>query len=191
MIRAPSGIRSAGRPVGVAGAVPALVVVQHPVGDGVDAEALEHPEADLRVALEHEALGLCQRRRLAEDLLGDRELAEVVQRAGEPDQLDQLRVGAHAATRSSPRARRRARSGSRCTRRARRPPSRGSRRRGSGPPGRGRRRDAAAPPARPRPGDRPALGSCRAPSPSRARSRQDGSARRGRRPGPGRSQGRR
>ena len=40
----------AAQPVRVAGAVPALVVVEHPVGDRLDAEALEHPVADLRMA---------------------------------------------------------------------------------------------------------------------------------------------
>ena len=79
-------------PIRIAGAVPALVVVQHPVGDRVDAEALEHAEADLRVALEHEPLGLGERAGLAQDLLGDRELAEVVQAAGEACQLDLLAI---------------------------------------------------------------------------------------------------
>ena len=78
----------AGEAVGVALAVPALVMVQHPVGDRVDAEALEHPVADLRVPLEHEPLRVGQGCRLAQDLLGDRELAEVVQAAREARQLD-------------------------------------------------------------------------------------------------------
>src|SRR6266540_3840486 len=39
--------------VGIAGAVPALMVVQHQVGDRVDAEAVELAEADLRMPLEH------------------------------------------------------------------------------------------------------------------------------------------
>ena len=86
--------RVAVEPVGIAGPVPALVVVQHPLGDRVDAEALEHPEADLRMALEHHPLGIGERARLAQDLLGDGELAEVVQARGEPGQLDQLGVGA-------------------------------------------------------------------------------------------------
>ena len=47
----------------VAGAVPPLVVVQHPVSDGLHPERVEHPEADLRVALEDEALRLGQRAR--------------------------------------------------------------------------------------------------------------------------------
>src|SRR5262249_27700358 len=46
----------AGEAVGVAAAVPALVMVEHPVGDGVDAQAFEHPEADLRMPLEHHTL---------------------------------------------------------------------------------------------------------------------------------------
>ena len=47
--------------------------------------------------LEDEPLRLAQRRRLAEDLLGDRELAEVVEVAGEPGQLDRRVVRAEAA----------------------------------------------------------------------------------------------
>ena len=87
MMRAPSGIVVAAHPVRVAGAVPALVMVENPVGDRLDAEALEHAEADLRMALEHEPLGLAEHARLAEDLLGDGELAEVVQAGREPRQL--------------------------------------------------------------------------------------------------------
>src|SRR5439155_22165028 len=76
------------QPVRIAIAVPALVVVQHPVGDGLDAEALEHPIADLRMALEDEALRLVEIAGLAQDLLRDRELAEVVEARREPGQLD-------------------------------------------------------------------------------------------------------
>ena len=83
-------------PIRVPGAVPALVVMEDPVGDGVDAEAVQHPEADLRMALEDEPLGAGQRAGLAEDLLGDRELAEVVQAAREPGKLDLLLVEAEA-----------------------------------------------------------------------------------------------
>src|SRR4051812_47462820 len=90
-----------GKTVGVAVAVPALVVMEDPLGDRVDAEALEHAVADLRMALEDEPLrvGQCcglaqavvggalggeplrvgQCCGLAQDLLGDRELAGVVQ----------------------------------------------------------------------------------------------------------------
>ena len=46
----------AGEAVRVAGAVPALVVVEHPGRDGLDAERVEHAEADLGVPLEHEPL---------------------------------------------------------------------------------------------------------------------------------------
>ena len=60
--------------------------------DRVDAEALEHAEADLRVALQHQALGVGERAGLAQDLLRDRELAEVVQAARQPCQLDLLLV---------------------------------------------------------------------------------------------------
>src|SRR5438128_11624926 len=34
--------------VGIAGAVPAFVMVEHPLGYGVDAQALEHSVSDLR-----------------------------------------------------------------------------------------------------------------------------------------------
>ena len=47
--------------------------------------------------LEHEPLRLVQGVRLAEDLLRDRELAEVVEIAGEPGQLDRRLVRAEAA----------------------------------------------------------------------------------------------
>ena len=96
MIRAPSGISGPGRRSGYPRAVPALVVVQDPLGDRLDPEAVEHPESDLRVTLEHEPLGPGQRAGLAQDLLGDRELAEVVQAAGEPRELDLLLVEAEA-----------------------------------------------------------------------------------------------
>src|SRR5262249_61630061 len=74
----------------VAVAVPALVMVEDPRGDRLDAERVEHVLADLGMALEHLALARRQRPALAQDLLGDRELAEVVQLAGEADQLDLL-----------------------------------------------------------------------------------------------------
>src|SRR5581483_4397714 len=83
--------------VRIAGAVPALVVVADPLGDRLDAEALEHPEADLRVAIEHEPFAVAQRRRLAEELLRDRELAEVVEVAREARELDGRLVRAEPA----------------------------------------------------------------------------------------------
>src|ERR671918_3009299 len=46
--------------------------------------------------LEHEALRLVERSRLAQDLLGNRELAEVVQAAGEACELDVFGLEAHA-----------------------------------------------------------------------------------------------
>ena len=111
----------AGEAVRIPRAVPALVVVQHPVGDRIDAEALEHAVADLRVPLNDEPLGVRQRAGLAQDLLGDRELAEVVQAAGEPRQLDLARPRARAARRSRRRSRPRAPNGCPCRRRGRRP----------------------------------------------------------------------
>src|SRR3954469_3831967 len=86
----------AGQPVRIAGAVPALVVVQHPAGDRINAQALEHPVADLRMPFEHQPLLVAERARLPQDLLRDRELAEVAERAGESGELDLLGVEAHA-----------------------------------------------------------------------------------------------
>jgi hypothetical protein len=94
----------------VAGSVEALVVRQ---GDRRrDVQQLggrlgEQPVADLRVPLHHPALGVGQRARLEQDAVGDRDLADVVEAAGEPDQLaalvvelepqgEQLAVAAHA-----------------------------------------------------------------------------------------------
>ena len=74
------------------------MVVQHPIGDRVDFEALEHAEADLRVSFEDDSLRLGQRAGLAQDLFRDRELAEVVQARREPCQLDLL-VGQPEAAR--------------------------------------------------------------------------------------------
>src|SRR6185436_18717352 len=63
----------------------------------LDAEALEHPEADLRMPLEHQPLRLVQRVRFAEDFLRDRELAEVVEIPSEPGQLDRRLLRAEPA----------------------------------------------------------------------------------------------
>ena len=65
--------------------------MQHPIGDRLDAEALEHAVADLWVALQDEPLRLVQRARLAEDLFRNRELAEIVEACGQTRQLD-LRI---------------------------------------------------------------------------------------------------
>ena len=91
--------RRAGR---IARPVPALVVMQHPVGDRLDAEALEHAVADLRMTLEHEPLGVGQRARLAQDLLRDRELAEVVQARRRAGSARSRRRPGRAAPRSAP-----------------------------------------------------------------------------------------
>ena len=80
--------------------VPALVVVQHPRRHGLDVEREQHPVADRRVTLEHVLLAPRERARLAQDLLGHGELADVVQPAREPDQLDLL-LG-QAQTRGDP-----------------------------------------------------------------------------------------
>src|ERR671910_115069 len=69
-------------------------MVQHPVGDRLDPERLEHAEADLRMTLEHETLGIVQRPGLAQDLLGNRELAEIVEASRQADELDFVRLEA-------------------------------------------------------------------------------------------------
>ena len=78
-------------------------MVENPLGDGVDAEALEHAVADLGMAFEHEPLRVRERPGLAEDLLRDGELSEVVQARGKPGQLDlsgsrPIRVATRAAS---------------------------------------------------------------------------------------------
>jgi hypothetical protein len=70
-------------------------MVQNPLGDRVDAEALEHAIADLRMSFEHEPLRVGEWARLAQDLLGHRELSQVVKARGEAGQLDLLLVEAH------------------------------------------------------------------------------------------------
>ncbi len=81
----------AGDAVWITGPVPALVVMQNPVGDRLDAEALQHAVPDLGMPLYDEPLGARQRRRLLQDLLGDRKLAEVVQAPAEAGELDLVR----------------------------------------------------------------------------------------------------
>ena len=95
-IRAPSGIASPREPVRVAASVPALVVVQHPAGDRVDAEPIEDARADLWMPLDHASLGLAERALLREELVGHGELAEVAEADGRP-------LGS-ICSRSSPRA---------------------------------------------------------------------------------------
>src|SRR5947209_4443480 len=86
------GERDLGAPqtVWIAVTVPALVVVEHPVRDPADTERVEHAEGDLGVPLDDLALCLAEGVGLAQDLLGDGDLADVVQDPGEPDVLDLL-----------------------------------------------------------------------------------------------------
>src|SRR6476620_6286132 len=67
-------------------------MVKDEFGDWVDAETVEHPKADLRVALEHEPLRVAQRAGLAKDLLRNGELAKIVQSPCETCELDLLHV---------------------------------------------------------------------------------------------------
>src|SRR4051812_32556548 len=82
--------------VGIAHAVPTLVMVQHAICDRIGAEALEHPVADLRMALEQLSLVFRQSVRLAEDLVRNGELAHVVEAAGDAYDLDVVRAEAEA-----------------------------------------------------------------------------------------------
>ena len=119
-MREPSGIASPPRAVWIAVPVPALVVVQDPGGDRLDAERVEHAKADLRMALEDEALGLVQGPGL-KDLLGDGELSEVVQGAGQAGELDLLGLEGPSSWPPAPRAPRPCRSASPCRHRGHRP----------------------------------------------------------------------
>src|SRR5438477_516677 len=65
--------------------------------DGLHAEPFENAVADLRMALHDEPLRLVERGGLAQDLLGNRELADVVQAAREPRELDLRLVDAEPA----------------------------------------------------------------------------------------------
>ena len=84
----------------VAGAVPALVVVERDLlrhlqdGEGALAEDLG---AHLGVLLHHLPLGGGQLARLEEDLVGDADLADVVQRRGAPEQRGLVLAEAEAA----------------------------------------------------------------------------------------------
>ena len=76
----------AGQPVGVAVAVPALVVVAHDeLGLAEEVDVAQDLPADDRVALHQRALGLVERLGLEEDRVGDRDLADVVQQEAELD----------------------------------------------------------------------------------------------------------
>src|SRR3712207_8725900 len=57
----------------------------------------KQPVADLRVAFHHAPLGFGQAAGLEQDAVGDRDLADVVEPAGEPDQLAALVVEPEAS----------------------------------------------------------------------------------------------
>ena len=94
-------------------------MVEDPVGDRVDAEALEHPVADLRMALEHEPLGLVERRGLRRSSSGIASLPRSWRLP--PSRISSI-VGSSAPSRRAMRAaaRRHAANGRPCTRRGRR-----------------------------------------------------------------------
>ncbi len=70
----------AGEPVGIATPVEALVRAADDLADVAHepADSREHPLALDRVRTNHLPLGLVERARLVDDLLGDRDLADVV-----------------------------------------------------------------------------------------------------------------
>jgi hypothetical protein len=67
-------------------------MVQHPLGDGVDAEAVQHSVSNLGMPLEHQALRCGQWPGLSQQLLGQRQLAEVVQARRQARQLHVLAI---------------------------------------------------------------------------------------------------
>ena len=78
------------KPARVAVTVEPLVVCPGDLGSELEqrlARAGEDAVAELRVGLDDEALLGAERRRLAQDVVGDRDLADVVQRARDPDQV--------------------------------------------------------------------------------------------------------
>ena len=74
----------AGQAVGVAAAVEALVVVAHPARLDSHVGGLDDVVAEQRVALHLLVLGVGELGRLVEDRVGDPDLADVVQQAGQP-----------------------------------------------------------------------------------------------------------
>ena len=96
MIRDSSGISVSAQARRVAGAVEALVVVQHPLGLDRQLSGDEDavPDADVLAHLLPLVVG--ERRRLVQDRIRHADLADVVQEAGEPEPLDALAVEAEA-----------------------------------------------------------------------------------------------
>ena len=91
-MRAPSGISSPARPVRVAAAVPALVAGAHDAGHaGELGGGADDALADDRVLAHVLPLVLGELARGVQDRVGDRDLADVVQRGGAAD-LEQLGV---------------------------------------------------------------------------------------------------
>ena len=96
MMRAPSGISSPREAVGVAAAVPALVARADEPGDAARSAgaAREDALADQRVLAHQLPLRVVERPGLVEDLVGDRDLADVVQLGGAREHVELLGVEA-------------------------------------------------------------------------------------------------
>src|SRR5439155_19865812 len=77
-----------GEAVRISGAVPAFMVVEHPLRHRTDAQALQHSRAKRGMLLEDGPLGLRQGRRLAQQVLRKGELAEVVKAPRELCELE-------------------------------------------------------------------------------------------------------
>ena len=102
MIRAADRDRVAGQPVGIAAAVPALVLVADDPRDRAHAgDRAQDPLADHGVLAHDLPLARVERAGLVEDLVGDPDLADVVKERGRADVLDLVLVERQAsATRS-------------------------------------------------------------------------------------------
>ena len=98
MMRLPSGIAVAGEPVRIAVAVPALVLVADDASHGAHArDRAQDPLADRRVLAHDLPLALVERPGLVQDLVGDADLADVVEQRRGADATDLLAASASAS----------------------------------------------------------------------------------------------
>ena len=102
--------------VRVAAAVPALVQVEHPLGDLGHAGALDDVAAQRGVALHLEELVVGEPRGLQQHRVGDADLADVVEDAGRPELVDLLLATCRSRGRARRRTGRRGRSAGACSR---------------------------------------------------------------------------